>query len=97
MERERYVMWQRVWNHRQTGVFWSCLCPGVVWTCQLPEGVEYHVREAGGERYIFLLNLEEKEKQIDEINGTDLLTQKHCDGTVKLEPYGVMVVKAKQG
>lgn len=64
---------------------------------KLPEGVEYHVREAGGERYIFLLNLEEKEKQIDEINGTDLLTQKLCDGTVKLEPYGVMVVKAKQG
>lgn len=64
---------------------------------KLPEGVEYHVREAGGERYIFLLNLEEKEKQIDEINGTDLLTQKLCDGTVKLEPYGVMVVKVKQG
>ncbi len=64
---------------------------------KLPEGVEYHVREAGGERYIFLLNLEEKEKQIDKINGTDLLTQKLCDGTVKLEPYGVMVVKAKQG
>ena len=64
---------------------------------KLPEGVEYHVREAGGERYIFLLNLEEKEKQIDEINGTDLLTQKLCDGIVKLEPYGVMVVKAKQG
>lgn len=64
---------------------------------KLPEGVEYHVREAGGERYIFLLNLEEKEKQIDGINGTDLLTQKLCDGIVKLEPYGVMVVKAKQG
>lgn len=64
---------------------------------KLPEGVEYHVREAGGERYIFLLNLEEKEKQIDGIHGTDLLTQKICDGTVKLEPYGVMVVKAKQG
>ena len=64
---------------------------------KLPEGVEYHVREAGGERYIFLLNLEEKEKQIDGINGTDLLTQKLCDGIVKLEPYDVMVVKAKQG
>lgn len=64
---------------------------------KLPEGVEYHVREAGGERYIFLLNLEEKEKQIDGIHGTDLLTQKICDGTVKLEPYGVMVVKEKQG
>lgn len=64
---------------------------------KLPEGVEYHVREAGGERYIFLLNLEEKEKQIDGIHGTDLLTQKICDGTVKLEPYGVMAVKVKQG
>lgn len=64
---------------------------------KLPEGVEYHVREAEGERYIFLLNPEEKEKQIDGINGTDLLTQKICDGIVKLEPYGVMVVKAKQG
>ena len=64
------------------------------------EGTVYYVAarmETGGERYIFLLNLEEKEKQIDEINGTDLLTQKLCDGTVKLEPYGVMVVKVKQG
>lgn len=58
----------------------------------LPEGVEYHVREADGKRYVFLLNLDEQEKQIDGIYGTDLLTKKHFEGNAQLESYGVLVL-----
>ena len=60
---------------------------------KLPEGVEYHVREAEDVSYAFLLNLEEQEKQIGKISGLDLLTGKSYNGSVQLEPYGAAVIK----
>ena len=59
---------------------------------KLPDGVEYHVREAENKRYIFLLNLESETKEIEGCHGKDLRTGTETNGNIVLNAYDVKVL-----
>lgn len=60
---------------------------------ELPEGVEYHKRLAEGLCYEFYLNHNEEEVELADIYGTDILSNKHLNGTTNIDGFGVLVVK----
>lgn len=67
-------------------------CAGIA-TIQLPEGVEYHVRECGQKRYYFYLNTTEETKVVKQAEGVDLLTGKEVTGELTLSKYDVAILK----
>ncbi|MCD7864257.1 MAG: beta-galactosidase [Lachnospiraceae bacterium] len=59
----------------------------------LPAGVEYHLRSGEEGSYAFYLNDSTEEVRVSDVYGTDLVTDAAVDGTLKLQAYGVAVVK----
>ena len=60
---------------------------------KLPAGVEKHTRFAEDCRYDFYLNGTKDVITISEISGVDLLSGNEINGSLKLEGYGVAVIK----
>lgn len=58
----------------------------------LPEGVQCHVRAAGNRRYEFYLNMTDRETEVSDVQGEDILTGEKLQGTLAMGPYGVAVV-----
>lgn len=59
---------------------------------KLPDGVERHTRKADGTEFTFYLNCTEETQNIENVQGTDILTGKETNGTLVLEKYGVAVI-----
>ncbi len=59
---------------------------------RLPDGVEYHVRFGEHARYEFFLNMADRENEVLNVQGRDLLSGKNLCGTLRLEPYGAAVI-----
>ncbi len=59
---------------------------------QLPEGVECHVRAGENKRYVFYLNMTDRETAVSDVWGEDLLTGEKIQGALSLEPYGAAVI-----
>lgn len=60
---------------------------------ELPEGVEYHKRIAEGECYEFYLNNSEKEKEVKNVYGINLVNNEKIDGTLILNKYEAAVIE----
>ncbi|MHC4713494.1 MAG: beta-galactosidase [Planctomycetota bacterium] len=58
-----------------------------------PLGVEVSVRAGEGRRLLFVLNHTEEDKTIEVPAGRELVAGKGTKGRLKLEPYGVAVIK----
>ena len=59
----------------------------------MPPLVEYHERSCDGEKYDFYLNLSPVENCVPDVKGFDLVNGTPVDGELKLQGYGVAVVK----
>ena len=62
----------------------------------LPEGVEYHTRTGEEGNYAFYLNYAPTPTQIENIYGTDLLTDTPLNGSLTLEAHGTAVLRLPQ-
>ena len=62
----------------------------------LPEGVEYHTRTGEEGNYAFYLNYAPTPAQIENIYGTDLLTDTPLNGSLTLEAHGTAVIRLPQ-
>ena len=60
----------------------------------LPEGVTAQLRTDGKTRFVFLMNFNDSEKHVDLGAGyLDLLSGRPVSETVRLEPYGVLILR----
>ncbi|MDQ0230679.1 beta-galactosidase [Metabacillus malikii] len=59
----------------------------------VPKGVEVTERVKDGTSYLFILNHNEDEVEIDNCKGTDLLSGNQLAGSTALAGYGVMIIK----
>lgn len=57
------------------------------------QGIERHERVADGEKYVFYFNVSGEEKDIENVNGTELLSGTVISGILHLDKYGVAVIK----
>jgi len=60
---------------------------------ELPDGVEFHERVGEEGTYHFYFNCNTTEVTVSGVSGVDLLTGESVDGELKLEGYGVAVVR----
>ncbi|WP_121613715.1 beta-galactosidase [Mesobacillus foraminis] len=60
---------------------------------EVPKGVEVTERRKDGNSFFFILNHNADAVELENIEGTDLLTGKEMNGNTSLEAYGVMIVK----
>lgn len=74
-------------------IFKEMLANAGVPTYDLPAGVERHVRAADGDTYVFYLNTSEEEVTVKDVNGYDLLTESNVAGELKLDKYGVAIIR----
>lgn len=63
---------------------------------KLPEGIEKHSRFTQDARYDFYLNSTEESLALKNIEGLDLLTGQAIEGTLRLDKYGVAVLKTNR-
>jgi len=67
---------------------------GVQAPVELPSGIEVTVRQAGGKRWVFVLNHKPETQTIPLPHpGTDLLTGQSRSGSLELRGYGVQVLQ----
>ena len=62
----------------------------------LPEGVEYHTRTGEEGNYAFYLNYAPTPAQIENIYGTDLLTDTPLNGSLTLQAHAAAVIRLPQ-
>ena len=74
-------------------IYAQCLEEAGVACSPQPEGVEYHVRTNGEERFGFWLNHTDEKKTVTVKAGKELIGATDVDGEICLEPYGVAVVQ----
>lgn len=88
-----YYMAARTSAAQMRPLFEKMLADAGIETKVLPEGIEYHVRSGGEDRYEFYINCTRETVEIPGVWGTELLTGTKAEGTVKLPEYGVAVVR----
>ncbi|MDY3918493.1 MAG: beta-galactosidase [Candidatus Limivivens sp.] len=76
-------------------IFRACLKEAGVQTRELPEGIEYRVRQGGGKRYAFYLNETDRRVELPEVTGFELLRRQETAGLV-LEPFGAAVLRNEE-
>ena len=60
----------------------------------LPDGVEFHERVGEEGTYRFYFNCNTTEVVVDGVSGEEMLTGEKVEGQLKLDGYGVAVVRA---
>jgi beta-galactosidase len=65
---------------------------------EAPKEVEVAIRQNGNRSYVFLLNYGSQAAAVTfRRPAEDLLTQRTLEGTILLEPYGVIILETEQG
>ena len=63
---------------------------------EIPEGVEYHLRQGDEQDFAFFMNYNQEAVELQVPEGTDLLTGEAVTGTVVLDGLESMIVATKK-
>jgi len=88
-----YYVGARIDTAKMHDIFFEMIKRAGVEYKELPEGVEYHKRTAGNERYEFYLNHSEEVNEIEGVSGTNLLNGEKINGRLKLGKYETAVIE----
>lgn len=95
-EGQAYYVGARLESQGMKAIFKSILKRTNVQMKEIPEGVEYHLRQGDEQDFAFFMNYNKEAVELQVPEGTDLLTGEAVSGTVVLDGLESMIVATKK-